>query len=156
MEHEASQGWVLVVDDFSNWRELLEDTLSQAGYAVRGASSREEAWRWLDSQVFDVAVVDVVFESGVWGRSYGGAQLLEEMVRIRRARGTQLVSITGQPIPEDVQARIDGLGLIASVQKWPWGNQAFLDVVERGVLQARSTRRATSEDEAASTMDQST
>lgn len=54
-----SKGRILVVDDIPDVRATLSGLLSDEGYDVRSASSREEALQMLDAERFDVAVLDV-------------------------------------------------------------------------------------------------
>ncbi len=54
-----SKGRVLVVDDIPDVRVTLSGLLSDEGYDVRSASSREEALQLVDAEHFDVAVLDI-------------------------------------------------------------------------------------------------
>jgi DNA-binding NtrC family response regulator len=55
----ADRGKALVVDDYSDWREELEDFLLDKGFEVVTAGDRDAALSVLCSESFDVAVVDV-------------------------------------------------------------------------------------------------
>lgn len=52
-------GRILVVDDLPDVRATLSGLLSDIGYDVRSASSRDEALQMLDTERFHVAVLDV-------------------------------------------------------------------------------------------------
>jgi DNA-binding NtrC family response regulator len=50
---------VLIVDDEDSLREVYVQRLRRKGYAVKGASSAEDALKILRDEVFDVALVDI-------------------------------------------------------------------------------------------------
>lgn len=52
-------GRVLVVDDQQIWIELFDEILCEIGLKVVTASNYDDAIRLLDTQSFDVAVIDV-------------------------------------------------------------------------------------------------
>jgi DNA-binding NtrC family response regulator len=55
----TNRGKALLVDDCSDWREELQELLQDNGFAVFTAHDRPTALSALDTQPFDVAVVDV-------------------------------------------------------------------------------------------------
>ena len=55
----TDRGRALVVDDCSDWREELQELLQDSGFEVFAAHDRPTALSALDTQPFDVAVVDV-------------------------------------------------------------------------------------------------
>jgi CheY-like chemotaxis protein len=55
----VSKGYILIVDDLPDVRVTLSGLLSDEGYDVRSASSREEALRMIAADRFDVAILDV-------------------------------------------------------------------------------------------------
>ncbi len=57
-----SQKRILVVDDDTQVRELLEQALSKAGYTVRLASSAEEALKIVARENFGVMIIDLGLE----------------------------------------------------------------------------------------------
>ena len=50
---------ILVVDDLADWRSTLRGLLNDAGYQVETAESFSDAVAWLESQQFDLALVDM-------------------------------------------------------------------------------------------------
>jgi CheY-like chemotaxis protein len=50
---------ILVVDDLADWRATLSGLLEDAGYTVQVAESSTEALNLLESQRFDLAVLDM-------------------------------------------------------------------------------------------------
>lgn len=55
----TNRGKALLVDDCSDWREELQELLQDNGFAVFAAHDRPTALSALDTQPFDVAVIDV-------------------------------------------------------------------------------------------------
>ncbi|MFC2036913.1 response regulator [Chloroflexota bacterium] len=69
---------ILVVDDQPNWREVITDVLRDAGDYVRGADSVASAWKLLDKEDFDIAILDVrLVDSNPY--DIQGIELLEQM-----------------------------------------------------------------------------
>lgn len=56
---QSTTGSILVVDDDPQIRAGLSRLLTLWGYQVKEAASAEEADRWLDSQRFDVCLLDL-------------------------------------------------------------------------------------------------
>ncbi len=57
--HAPSRGQVLVVDDEAPIRNSLQRLVTGLGYNVRTAASAEEADQWLNSQRFDLVLLDI-------------------------------------------------------------------------------------------------
>jgi CheY-like chemotaxis protein len=55
----ASEGRILVVDDEQHIRDILAETLREAGYAVETASNGEEGVRKLRAESFDLILLDI-------------------------------------------------------------------------------------------------
>jgi PleD family two-component response regulator len=67
---------ILVVDDEKSICELLEITFRKEGYRVEVAHNVESAKRKLESQIFDIIILEgdcsgLLFSSDYW-RTYGG------------------------------------------------------------------------------------
>jgi len=50
---------ILVVDDEADIRQSLQRLVTRFGYTAKGASSAEEADRWLTSERFDLLLLDI-------------------------------------------------------------------------------------------------
>ena len=59
-----SNGLVLVADDDSAIRTVLNQALSRAGYEVRVTSNIATLWRWVSQGEGDLVVTDVVMPDG--------------------------------------------------------------------------------------------
>ena len=77
------RGKVLIVDDYSDWRELLSGLMEREGHLIEALSTREEALGYiaenkdLDLAILDIRLVDTEKETGhlmgsknfLWGSS---------------------------------------------------------------------------------------
>src|SRR5437870_4590039 len=59
LSRPAADPRVLVVEDETRLRELLRRVMTGWGCDVTAARSAEEAWRLVEAQAFDVAVLDM-------------------------------------------------------------------------------------------------
>ena len=59
VEHAPTDATVLVVDDEAGVRDGLTKLLSRMGYKVKTAGSAEEADTWLQSERFDLMLLDI-------------------------------------------------------------------------------------------------
>jgi DNA-binding NtrC family response regulator len=68
---------ILVVDDEANIRLLYSEELAEAGYEVQTAANTAEAVEKLESQSFDLAVLDIKL------KNESGIELLQKIVKER-------------------------------------------------------------------------
>ena len=59
MEVEKKQVRILVVDDEEIIRDMLFDTLSQAGYTVKTAKDGNDAIAQIEHEAFDIVITDI-------------------------------------------------------------------------------------------------
>lgn len=83
---------ILVVDDLPDWRETLSGLLSDVGYTVEVAESKSDALGQLESQSFNLALVDVRLDEPDED-NIDGLDLAEEIRR--RWPSTKIVIFTG-------------------------------------------------------------
>ncbi len=50
---------ILIVDDEENFLQLLFQTLGKEGYQVRIANNGNDAIKWLETEPFDLALIDI-------------------------------------------------------------------------------------------------
>ena len=72
---------ILIVDDEQQLRDMLGDALSQAGYQVRAARNVPEGRNELDSEAFDIVVLDINMNG-----SENGFDLLRWMRRTKKQK----------------------------------------------------------------------
>ncbi len=86
-ERSADAIRVLIVDDETPLRKLLQRNLSRGGMVVDGAGSGEQALVLLERKLFDVCVIDIAMPG------MGGMALLEHVARLQP--DVQTIMITG-------------------------------------------------------------
>jgi len=99
----VSKGRVLVVDDIPDVRVTLSGLLSDEGYDVRSAPSKEEALRMMAAERFDVAVLDARLDD-TDEDNRDGLLLMHEIKELDPA--TAIIILTGYA---DVQMVRDAL-----------------------------------------------
>lgn len=92
-----AQQKILIVEDNVHVRRLYEFSLSP-DYQLALAGSREEAWRKLDAESPDMALVDVGLNE-----EQGGLLLLDAMRADDRFRQLPVAIVSARSLPQDVQ-----------------------------------------------------
>ena len=129
VEHDGRSGIILVVEDETEVRRLVTDTLRDAGYIVLSASSAREGLRLIqDNPSLQVLLTDIGLPEGMSGR--------ELAARARELRpGLRVIFMTGYAQGEDIKLT-EGDGLLAK----PFNSSALL----LRVNEALATRGAAS------------
>ena len=70
-------GSILVADDDTAIRTVLNQALSRAGYEVRLTGNAATLWRWVSQGEGDLVITDVVMPGGVTGRDLADRLRLE-------------------------------------------------------------------------------
>lgn len=84
-----SQIKLLVVDDETNLRMIIQKELSRIGYSVETAADGEQAWQMIEETDFDVVLSDINMPH------LDGLELLRRM-RERRSNPPETIMLTGQ------------------------------------------------------------
>ena len=95
---------ILVVDDLADWRLTLRGLLTDAGYQVKTAESLPGAIALLESQHFDLALVDLRLDETDEDNT-AGLDLAQE-IRQHWPR-TKTVIITGYGTPERLRRAME-------------------------------------------------
>ncbi|MCB1187233.1 response regulator transcription factor [bacterium] len=90
---------ILIVDDEQQLRDMLGDALSQAGYQVRAARNVPEGRNELDSEAFDIVVLDINMNG-----SENGFDLLRWMRRTKRDKTPVILLTASSAEDEKLQA----------------------------------------------------
>jgi len=109
---------ILVVDDYPNWRDLLQHVLEGEGYVVQVAVSHLEAITKLEKEKFDVVILDMRL---VDAETYNvqGMDLLKRLKK--KAPNTGAVILTGYPDLSQKEKAIGQYGADAYLSKSPEG-----------------------------------
>ncbi|MGB3630686.1 MAG: response regulator, partial [Terracidiphilus sp.] len=119
---------ILVVDDEAGIRESLEVLLSLENYSVKTAADGEEGLRSLDSNSFDLVLLDLALP----GQS--GLELLPQFKE--RQPDVPVIMITAYGTVENVVEAIRA-GAENFVQK-PWDNEKLLADIRSAVARRRA------------------
>ena len=110
---ELQAGRVLIIDDEAAIRESLGDLLKEEGYEIVNAQDGEEGLSILDSQTFDLVLLDFQLP----GRN--GIEILRDI--LERDSETPVIMLTAYATPENAVAAIQG-GARNFIAK-PWNNE---------------------------------
>ena len=122
---------ILVVDDEETIRALLAEALGQEGYEVTTAADGQEALEYLENQVYDLVITDLVMPRA------DGVEVLLGARRINPQ--TPVIVMTGYPTAENL-LRFVNLGASDFITK-PFN----LDVMRVTVAKLLEARRAQDE-----------
>jgi len=123
---------ILVVDDRSNWRELLKAVFasSEGGYIVQTADSLAEAMGMLDKHDFGLVITNLGLEPvrGSFDRS--GLRVVDKLQQL--APGTPCIVLTAfdETIREQVEnycARYNAPIWVV----WKWGSTVYKDLKDK-------------------------
>ena len=116
---------ILVVDDNSDIRNLIQSILIDKGFDVILASTFDQAYREINNKLPDVAVIDVKLDKG----DNDGIRLLNQIKKINK--DTPVIMISGHA---NVQMAVDSLklGAFEFMQK-PFSAERLLNFVNRAV-----------------------
>jgi DNA-binding NtrC family response regulator len=120
---------ILVVDDESNIRELLEEILSEEGYQVTTAADASEAKTARAGQDYDLILLDI------WMPDTDGISLLKEWAEDGKLEPVVMMSGHGTV---DTAVEATRLGALDFIEK-PVSLAKLLRTVEKALTQKRST-----------------
>ena len=101
---------ILIIDDNSDIREILNDLIVEAGYSTRLAANYNQALSEIDKKLPDVAIIDVKLDKG----DNDGIELLERLKK--KDEDVPVIMISGHA---NVQMAVDSLkrGAFEFIQK---------------------------------------
>jgi two-component system NtrC family response regulator len=124
-------GYILVVDDRKNWRDLLKEILQADGHTVVMASTFDEGRGLLESQHFDVAVFDMrLVDNAVY--NIQGMTLLEEAKKLQPS--IKAIILTGYPDPDQEARALDFYGADDYLEKAPEGKPFNIERFSRRIF----------------------
>ena len=121
---------VLVVDDESNIRGLLDEILSEEGYQVTTAADADEARAARDSKDFDLILLDI------WMPDTDGISLLKEWSDSGKLEPVVMMSGHGTV---DTAVEATRLGAVDFIEK-PVSLAKLLRTVDKALIQKRAAR----------------
>ena len=134
------RGKILIVEDFADWRELLQGLLQREGYDVESTATLQEAQDHINqASDLDLAVLDIrLVETDEANQD--GMRLLGEL-RERRSF-TKVIMITGHGTMESQRKAFREFRAFDFFRKEQFDSEEFRQAVREAVEQASHERRA--------------
>ncbi len=134
------RGKILIVEDFADWRELLQGLLQREGHQVDAVATAQAAHAYLAEALdLDLAILDIRLIETDEGNE-DGMRLLAE---IRRGQPfTQVIMITGHGTMEMQRKAFRELHAFDFFRKEQFGSDEFRQTVREAVEQATRERHA--------------
>jgi DNA-binding NtrC family response regulator len=136
LQTDSAVAHVLIADDQADVLRALRLLLKPEGYQVTGASSPDEVIAHLDTQTFDVLLMDLNYARD----TTSGREGLDLLPRVRELDSTLPVVVMTAYSSVDVAVEAMRRGARDFVEK-PWDNQRLLSVVRTQVELARALRK---------------
>jgi DNA-binding NtrC family response regulator len=139
------RGKILIVEDFADWRELLQGLLQREGYDVRSTTTLQEARDQIEQAGdLDLAILDIrLVETDETNQD--GMVLLDEL-RIRHSL-TQVIMITGHGTMESQRKAFREYHAFDFFRKEQFDSEEFRQAVREAVEQAAHERRASKQND---------
>ena len=116
---------ILIIDDNSDIREILDDLISEAGYSTRLAANYNQALTEIDKKLPDVAIIDVKLDKG----DNDGIELLNHIKN--KNSNIPVIIISGHA---NIEMAIKSLksGAFEFIQK-PFDKDRLLNFIKRAI-----------------------
>jgi DNA-binding NtrC family response regulator len=122
---------VLVIDDDSGMRELLQDILTASGHSVTTATDGNDALRLFSFPFVDAVITDILMPEKE------GLETISEL--LSRHPALKIIAMSGAPPSWKVLEMAENLGALKTVTK-PFSRQEIIDAVDK-VLKTPPTQR---------------
>lgn len=120
------RGRALLVEDDAGWRELLAELLAESGLASVACPSFAEARGQLESQDWELAVVDLELSSSVQRENQDGLKLLG----LLQDADIPTLVVSGTSTTETVESVFAERDICGFFEKHHFSRQAFLQQIE--------------------------
>jgi two-component system nitrogen regulation response regulator GlnG len=132
-----SKGFVLVADDDSAVRTVVNQALSRAGYAVRATSNIATLWRWIAAGDGELVITDLVMPDG---------NAFELLPRIKRIRPELPVVVMSAQNTFMTAVQASEKGAYEYLPK-PFDLQELIAITGRALAEPRQSRRPANDGE---------
>lgn len=128
----TEQSNILIVEDRTDWQDIVSSTVSAQGFVAKAVASYDSALMALDKQRFDLAVIDPVLDTDR-RINRDGLTIIQKISELQP--GTPMIIITGSLTP-DIQTSLQKLCPTAPVfLKESWNPAEFMDSIHQLVSQ---------------------
>jgi DNA-binding NtrC family response regulator len=134
------RGNILIVEDFADWRELLQGLLQREGHKVESVATLQQARVYLSkTKDLDLAILDIrLVETDETNEE--GMHLLEEIDRDQAF--TRVIMITGHGTMESQRRAFREFHAFDFFRKEQFDSEEFRQTVREAVERAQRERRA--------------
>ncbi len=134
------RGKVLVVDDYSDWRELLRGMLEREGHSVDSVANLEEALAYIDgNRDLDLVILDIRLVEAEENNE-DGMRLLAEIRK--RLSFTRVIMVTGYGTMETQRKAFRDFQAFDFFRKAQFDSEEFRKAFQEAVEQAVRDRQA--------------
>ncbi|MFN2241921.1 MAG: response regulator [Anaerolineae bacterium] len=134
------RGKILIVEDYTDWRELLSGLLQREGYEVKDVATLEQARKYIDqARDLDLAILDIRLVE-IDDTNEEGMRLLSEIHE--RGGFTRVIMITGHGTMESQRKAFREFHAFDFFRKEQFDSDDFRDTVREAVEQATRERGA--------------
>lgn len=134
------RGKILIVEDYTDWRELLSGLLQREGYQVKEAATLEQAREYIDqTRDLDLAILDIRLVE-IDDTNEEGMRLLGEIHK--RGGFTRVIMITGHGTMESQRKAFREFHAFDFFRKEQFDSDDFRETVHEAVEQATRERGA--------------
>jgi DNA-binding NtrC family response regulator len=134
------RGKVLVVDDYSDWRELLRGMLEREGHYVESVANLEEAMAYIDeNKDLDLVILDIRLVEAEENNE-DGMRLLAEIRK--RLSFTRVIMVTGYGTMETQRKAFRDFQAFDFFRKAQFDSEEFRKAFQEAVEQAVRDRQA--------------
>jgi DNA-binding NtrC family response regulator len=133
------RGKILIVEDFADWRDLLQGILQREGHQVTGVSTLQEAQEQIgQTKDLDLAILDIrLVETDEANED--GMRLLSEIAR--RGSFTRVIMITGHGTMETQRRAFREFHAFDFFRKEQFDSEEFRQGVREAVEEAAHERQ---------------
>jgi two-component system nitrogen regulation response regulator NtrX len=134
------RGKILIVEDFTDWRDLLSGLLQREGYFVKAVATLQDARQYIDqTKDLDLAILDIrLVETDETNQD--GLRLLSEIRR--RQAFTEVIMITGHGTMESQRKAFREFHAFDFFRKEQFDSEEFRQGVLEAVEQATRQRKS--------------
>lgn len=138
-----TNGKILIVEDYQNWREQLQRLLAKEGFIVETAKSFEEAKGILRRQMFDFAVVDIRLSESIPDAEHDAVQMEETLREIQKyGDDVPVVVLSAYGTPSLVRDALKRFGAVDFIEKAKYDRDQLLSLARMWVQNATAKRSA--------------
>ena len=133
------RGKVLIVDDYSDWRDMLSGLIEREGHRVEAVGTRETALAYIDeNKDLDLVILDIRLVEAEENNE-DGMRLLAEIRK--RLSFTRVIMVTGYGTMETQRKAFKEFQAFDFFSKAQFDSEEFKEAFQRAIEQAARDRQ---------------